>query len=303
MRWGAWTKGDACDILGPYTTDAAEGVVQVSPYELAKHQKGKVISPGGRGKNRVIKSSVAKAARVEVPSGKLLMTDESTGLLLVRLSKHPGRSVVWMDPRTGRITPRGEAGDDARLERISIQVLSKAAKDVAREFDEQAGDLSQDAKRALVESMLSKSKARVSAGSLEQGARQAARREALLATPSHTLDSLTALRGAASQAAVRTAVSRAVAKGRMFTVKHEGRTIVPTFQLDNEGNPRRELASLIRPLVKSGLGPWQLWTWLTAPHPVLAGRSPADAVADATTERDAISLAEDFAAQLRPAAK
>jgi hypothetical protein len=36
---------------------------------------------------------------------------------------------------------------------------------------------------------------------------------------------------------------------------------------------------------------------------VLAGRSPADAVADATTERDAISLAEDFAAQLRPAAK
>jgi hypothetical protein len=89
----------------------------------------------------------------------------------------------------------------------------------------------------------------------------------------------------------------------MFTVKHEGRTIVPTFQLDNEGNPRRELASLIRPLVKSGLGPWQLWTWLTAPHPVLAGRSPADAVADATTERDAISLAEDFAAQLRPAAK
>ncbi|MCB0951087.1 MAG: hypothetical protein K0U84_22220 [Actinomycetia bacterium] len=58
----------------------------------------------------------------------------------------------------------------------------------------------------------------------------------------------------------------------LFTVKHDGRTIIPAFQLDADGEPRPELQPVLQPLIDAGVQSWALWTWLTSPTSLLSGR-------------------------------
>jgi hypothetical protein len=114
----------------------------------------------------------------------------------------------------------------------------------------------------------------VPTATLSQSNRLAKQRNALLVTGAHTYDSLAQLRGAATVASVRTAVSRQRDRGEVFTVLWEGRTLLPAFQFDDEGRPRPELKPLITELKSADLGEWAMWTWLTEPSAYLSGDVP-----------------------------
>jgi hypothetical protein len=105
---------------------------------------------------------------------------------------------------------------------------------------EVAGQRSQEARKALIESLVARDPQAVSQASLAQGAREAARRNALLATPWLTYEELAYMRADASVASTRTAVARLVGKHRLLTVPVPGgRTGIPAFQLDDAGRPTR----------------------------------------------------------------
>ena len=123
--------------------------------------------------------------------------------------------------------------------------------------------------------------------SLVQLARRARVREALLASPWHTYETLAALRATSVEAA-RFAVHKAAgAHGLLVVAAEDGRTLVPGFQLDPAGRVRRELVPVLEPLLASALDPWQVWGWLTQPAALLAGAVPERAVLD-PDERDVV---------------
>lgn len=74
-------------------------------------------------------------------------------------------------------------------------------------------------------------------------------------------------------------VERLRSRREIFTVQHNGRAVVPAFQLTESGGPRPELATMLRTLVDSGVEGWALWTWLTSPTPLLSGGVPEEVAA------------------------
>ena len=78
-------------------------------------------------------------------------------------------------------------------------------------------------------------------------ARQARLREELLATPTHTYETLAELRGVELNTA-RFQVHKAAAAHRLLLVAPGGRTLVPAFQLDTDGQPRADLLPVLEPL-------------------------------------------------------
>lgn len=135
---------------------------------------------------------------------------------------------------------------------------------------------------------------------VEQARRLAGRRRALLATPSYSHATLAEVRGDANVSATRTWVSRMRERGLLFTVRDNGRTVIPAFQLTQAGQPRAELAQTLQTLLGAGLDGWSLWVWLTSQTPLLSGRVPADlAVSDPARVHRAASR---FVARREPAA-
>ena len=114
---------------------------------------------------------------------------------------------------------------------------------------------------------------------LAQARRVAVARDALLATPVYTHETLQELRGDANTSATRTWLSRARGRHALFTVTYSNRTVIPAFQLDEAGEPRPELAPLIAALTERELDPWAMWTWLTKPTSYLSGETPSDVAA------------------------
>jgi hypothetical protein len=110
--------------------------------------------------------------------------------------------------------------------------------------------------------------------SLAQAQRLASHRDALLATPVHTHDTLRALRGDVKTSSTRTWLTRRRDNHELFTVSHNGRTLIPAFQLDDQGQPRPELKPILKALDDAGVTGWSLWTWLTNPTALLTGKSP-----------------------------
>jgi hypothetical protein len=114
--------------------------------------------------------------------------------------------------------------------------------------------------------------------SLVQLARRARVREALLASPWHTYETLAELRGASVEA-TRFAVHKAASSHRLLVVTGDhGRVMVPGFQLA-DGEVRAELLPLLEPLL-TAMDPWQVWGWLTQPAALLGGDVPERAAAD-----------------------
>lgn len=131
------------------------------------------------------------------------------------------------------------------------------------------------------------------AATLQQSKRLATHRNALLATPFHTYTSLSEQRDS-SESNTRTWVARRRQAHKLFTVDHDGRTLIPAFQFDEQGELRTELAPLLAALVKGGVRDWSLWTWLTSPTSFLSGEVPEHI---ATTDpARALRAAQRFAA-------
>lgn len=63
-------------------------------------------------------------------------------------------------------------------------------------------------------------------------------------------------------------------KDRLFAVSHEGRAVIPGFQLTGTGDVRAELTAVIAPLREAGFEGWAIWQWLTSPTAWLSGESP-----------------------------
>lgn len=74
-------------------------------------------------------------------------------------------------------------------------------------------------------------------------------------------------------------VSRNRKAYRIFTVTHEGETLVPVFLLDEELQPRPEAQEAIRVLREAGEDGWALWTWFATPSAWTGGRVPAQLLA------------------------
>lgn len=130
--------------------------------------------------------------------------------------------------------------------------------------------------------------------SVEQAQRLAAHRDALLASDVFSHASLAALRGDRQVSSTRTWVTRRRKDRALFTVTHEGRTLLPAFQFTDAGQTRPELQPLLRALLDAGIDGWELWTWLTSSSSFLSGGAPAQVAR--THPQRALHAAERFAA-------
>ncbi|MCW2738262.1 hypothetical protein [Nocardioides sp.] len=103
------------------------------------------------------------------------------------------------------------------------------------------------------------------------------------------------LRGVSENAA-RFALHKAAERRTVLLVQHEGATLVPTFQLDDQGQVRSELLAVLEPLLTAGVDPWRAWIWLTTPAALLGGAVPHEAARDAdelpVVQHAAVALAE-----------
>ncbi len=146
----------------------------------------------------------------------------------------------------------------------------------------------------LVHTLMASNVALTPPATVAQAQRLASHRDALLATPFYTHGSLRELRGDAKESSTRTWLSRRKAEDKVFTVTHNGRTLIPAFQLDDRGEPRRELQPILATLQGAGVHGWALWTWLTSPTSLLSGAVPEQLVQ--TAPHRALRAAERFAA-------
>ncbi len=103
--------------------------------------------------------------------------------------------------------------------------------------------------------------------------RRADQRARLLAGGYHTHASLAAVRGT-TESGARTFVSRAASTNRLFTVKHEGQTVIPAILIDDAGH-LTPVSDAVRVLGPAGLTGWELWAWLCSPSGWLSGQVPA----------------------------
>ena len=103
------------------------------------------------------------------------------------------------------------------------------------------------------------------------------------------------LRGVSENSA-RFAVHKAAERRAILLVQHEGETLVPSFQLDADGQVRTELLVVLEPLLASGVDPWRAWIWLTTPAALLSGAIPHEAARDpeelALVQHAAIAVGE-----------
>ncbi|CAN5371667.1 hypothetical protein BH09ACT12_BH09ACT12_27400 [soil metagenome] len=156
------------------------------------------------------------------------------------------------------------------------------------------------AARGLLHAMTEANVELIPPASVEQARRLASLRKRLLSTPVFTTNTLGELRGDVNPSTTRTWISRARDRGSLFTVKFEGKTIIPALQLSESGALRDEYAPVLTPLLEAEIDGWTIWTWLTSSTPLLSGRSPADLVSEAP-ERVSYA-AQRFASSRRSAA-
>ncbi|MCF6376301.1 hypothetical protein L2K70_01645 [Nocardioides KLBMP 9356] len=99
-----------------------------------------------------------------------------------------------------------------------------------------------------------------------------------------------------SENAARFALHKAAERRAVLLLQHDGGTLVPAFQLDDEGQVREELLTVLEPLLAAKVDPWRVWTWLTSPAALLGGAVPHEAARDPEelplVQRAAVALAE-----------
>lgn len=110
---------------------------------------------------------------------------------------------------------------------------------------------------------------------VEQARRLAELRASLLHKGAWSTAALAEARGISTNNA-RQWVSRHRKAQRIFTVSHEGETLVPVFLLDEELEPRPEAQEPIRLLREAGEDGWALWAWFATRSAWVGGRVPAE---------------------------
>lgn len=193
-----------------------------------------------------------------------------------------GRDVLCIEIDAG--TTQGPVAGE-QLDRLQ-RLLSAVAEVQAGEAENQRG--------ALLKAMMAAGVDPVPAETVAQARRLARQRDRLLAAGAYTTHALQELRGDSAASATRTWLARRRAGGELFTVTHDGSTLVPVFQLDDEARPRPEIAAVLGALAPTRLGGWAIWTWFTAGSAWLGGTSPIDLL-DTDPERVATAAAR-FAA-------
>lgn len=131
----------------------------------------------------------------------------------------------------------------------------------------------QDLVRALMSAALIPS---VPSASVAQAHRSALLRDALLGTGVETYESLMKIRGDKKESSTRTWVTRRHQAHRLIKVAHGGKTLIPSFQLQANGDPRPELQPLFEAL--ADVEPWAQWRWLTTASNLLSGDVPEQVV-------------------------
>ncbi len=105
-----------------------------------------------------------------------------------------------------------------------------------------------------------------------------ARADLLTRAGAVTVDMLADGRGG-SDGATRQWMRRHRERGRLIAVEHEGRTLVPSFQLDEAFDLEPMVADVVERLSRFGLDGWAVWRWFYA-HNGWIGRRPVDAATD-----------------------
>jgi hypothetical protein len=126
---------------------------------------------------------------------------------------------------------------------------------------------------------------------LEQARRQAVLRTDLLSQGAFTYRALAEGRQT-SEATARQFVRRARQRQLLFTVEHNGETLVPAFLMSEHFEPFESYVGATRILQSAGEDGWALWAWFSSPSSWLDGAVPAelarvdpDRVADAARRR------------------
>lgn len=112
-------------------------------------------------------------------------------------------------------------------------------------------------------------------GTVEQARRLASLRATLLKTGAVSIATMAIGRDLTSSAA-RQWVSRSRKAHRIFTVAHDGETLIPAFLLDKALDPKPGAQAPIRLLQEVGEDGWSLWAWFALPSPWLGGRIAAE---------------------------
>ena len=170
-----------------------------------------------------------------------------------------------------------ERGDHLEVRGVSRREVLEALRLHAEVQVVQAASAA-EVRDSLVRTLMGKGVSLVPPASLAQAQRLAAHRNALLATPAYTHESLQQVRGDAKESSTRTWLSRRRDARELFTVSHGGRTIIPAFQFDADAEPRPELQPVLQTLIDAGVQSWVVWTWLTAPTSLLSGVVPEQLV-------------------------
>ena len=113
---------------------------------------------------------------------------------------------------------------------------------------------------------------------IEQARRLAEVRATLLRSGAYSTAALAAAKGLTANN-TRQWISRHRREGRLFSVAHEGETLIPAFLLDERLEPRDEAREAISALRAAGEDGWALWAWFALPASWLGGRVPSGLLA------------------------
>lgn len=113
---------------------------------------------------------------------------------------------------------------------------------------------------------------------VEQARRLAALRASLLHGGAWSTAAIAHARGITTSNA-RQWVSRHRRAHRIFTVTHEGESLVPAFLLDEALEPWPAAREPIRLLHDAGEDGWALWAWFATPSAWVGGRTPSELLA------------------------
>jgi hypothetical protein len=86
---------------------------------------------------------------------------------------------------------------------------------------------------------------------------------------------------------------------RVVTVRWQGRTLVPGFQLLESGQPDPAVRPVLQILRTYGMGEWERALWFAVPNPALAGDRPVDRLLALREAPTAEATAELVAAAAR----
>lgn len=190
---------------------------------------------------------------------------------------------VSTEEATGRVVVAGVVEDEVRQ---ALDLLT-AARGLQREVTNLHAD-------ALLTAMTAAHIPALPEANAVLAQRRSVLRSRLLADGALTNKEIAARRGI-TESSARTFVSREREKGRLFTVKQEGRVLVPRILLDPDGQ-LSPVCRAVEVLVPLGMDGWELWSWLASPSGWLSGEAPADVFA-ADPER-AMAAVQAYASEL-----